>query len=183
MTVDERNEWIANNINFIYKVCSKWKYRYDYEDVCQEAIVGAISALDKVDRDKDEKVIRAYVSKYIDGYVMNNCIKKECPVYVPRHHYDNGVRPEVISLDYELEGEETVGSTYVPYIEPGYDEAETMADLMNCISVMTDTLQRTALMLYEGYTRKEIAEHDHCSSNAIFLRVQQLKSACKSLCA
>lgn len=183
MTVDERNEWLLTNEKFIYKICQKHRGRRDFEDIIQTAFLGAITALDKADKSRGDKALRQYVAHYIDGYVMNNCIKKDCPVYVPRHHYDNGVRLDVLSLDYQYDEKETLENTFIPYIERGYEEAETLADLQNCISVMTDTLQRTALMLYEGYTRKDIAEHDHCSQNAIFLRIQQLKSACKSLCA
>ena len=72
MTVDERNKWIIKNERFIHSVCQKYRYRYDYDDIIQEAFVGAMAALDRIWGDKDDKAIRAYVSAYIDGYVRNN---------------------------------------------------------------------------------------------------------------
>ena len=54
-----------------------------------------------------------------------------------------------------------------------------MTDLQNAISGLSEKLQRTAFMLYEGYSRKDIAEQDHCSQNAIYLRIQDIKRACK----
>ena len=178
MTIEERNKWLLDNMGFIYEVCQKYRCRRDFEDCVQTAFIGAIAALDRIREDADEKEKRGFISRYINGYVLNYCIKTECSVHVPRYAYDIGVRPEVMSMDYEYDDEETFGSIYVPYNEPGYEEAEVLTDLKNCISDLTEKLQRTALMLYEGYTRRDIAEMDHCSQNAIYLRIQELKKAC-----
>ena len=178
MTVDERNKWITENERFIHKVCQKYRYRYDYEDIVQTAFIGAIYALDRVDEDKGDKAIRAYVASYIDGYVSNYWIKLDNLVHIPRYSWDAGVRATVLSIEWEYESEETFESVYLGENEIGYEEAEVMIDLKESIKNLSDKLQKTALMLYEGYTRRDIAEMDHCSQNAIYLRIQELKKAC-----
>lgn len=179
MTVEQRNKWLIENEKFIHKVCQPYRYRYDYEDVVQEAFVGAIMALDRVDESKGEKAVRAFVSTYIDGYVKNNCIKKTSIVHIPRYAVDQGVQVTCLSIEWEYEDEETFESLYLGYNESGYEEAEVMTDLQNAISGLSEKLQRTAFMLYEGYSRKDIAEQDHCSQNAIFLRLKDIQKACK----
>lgn len=179
MTVEQRNKWLIENEKFIHKVCQPYRYRYDYEDVVQEAFVGAAMALDRSDESRGEKAIRQFVAHYIDGYVMNNVIKKACPVHIPRYLYDKGARVDVLSIEWEYEDEETFESLYLGYNEPGYEEAEVLTDLQNAISGLSEKLQKTAFMLYEGYSRKDIAEQDHCSQNAIYLRIQDIKRACK----
>ena len=179
MTIEERNKWLIENENFIYKVCDKWRYRYDFDDICQEAVLGAIIALDRVDETKGDKAVRAFVAGYIEGYVKNNCIKKTSIVHIPRYAVDKGVQVTCLSIEWEYEDEETFESLYLGYNEPGYEEAEVLTDLQNAISGLSEKLQRTAFMLYEGYSRKDIAEQDHCSQNAIYLRIQDIKRACK----
>lgn len=183
MTVDERNKWIIKNNRFIHSVCQKYRYRYDYDDIIQEAYVGAMAALDRIQSDKDEKAIRAYVSAYIDGYVRNNVIKKACTLHIPRYAWDSGVRFSEISIEWEYDGEDSYESMYLPYEETGYEEAEVMADFMSAISKLSEKVQRTAVLLSQGYERKDIAEMDHCSRQAINLRVKALHDAYKQHCA
>jgi RNA polymerase sigma factor (sigma-70 family) len=183
MTVEQRNKWLTENERFVHKVCQPYRYRYDYEDVIQEAFVGAIAALDRVDDDTDEKLIRAYVSSYIDGYVRNNVIKRACAVNIPRYAYDQGVRLAAISIEWEYDSEESYESLYLPYEEHGYEEVDLMNDFMSAISALPEKIQKTALMLADGYERKDVAEVDGCSRQNINLRVKQIQEACKPLYA
>ena len=183
MTVEERNNWIVENERFVHSVCQKYRYRYDYDDIIQEAFVGAMDALDRIDADKDDKLIRAYVSSYIDGYVRNNIIKKACILHIPRYAWDAGVSFNTISIEWEYDGEDSYESMYLPYEETGYEEAEVMTDFMSAISKLSEKVQRTAILLSQGYERKDIAEMDHCSRQAINLRVKALHDAYKQHCA
>lgn len=183
MTVEQRNKWLIENEKFIHKVCQPYRYRYDYEDVTQEAFVGAAIALDRADESKGDKAIRQYVAHYIDGYVKNNIIKKTCSLHIPRHAWDHGVRFATVSIDWEYESEESFESLYLEYDESGYEEAELMTDFRSAISKLPEKVQRTALMLAEGYERKDVAEADGCSKQNINLRVKAIQEACRPLYA
>ena len=180
MTVNERNAWIVENIRFIHAVCQKYRERNDYEDIVQTAILGAIAALDKVDESKGEKAVRAYVAAYVDGYVVNYWIKKSCLVHIPRWAYDNGVRVDCMSIDYEYDDDDTFESLYLGEDEQGYEETEVMTDFKRAISGLSEKVQSTAYRLIEGYTRRDIAEQDGCSQNAVFLRLKGIQQAYRS---
>lgn len=183
MTVEQRNKWLIENEKFIHKVCQPYRYRYDYEDIVQEAFVGAATALDRADESKGDKALRGFVSSYVIGYVKNNCIKKTSIVHIPRYSVDQGVKVTCLSIDWEYEGEDTYESLYLPYEETGYEEAELMTDFRSAISKLPEKVQKTALMLAEGYERKDVAEADGCSKQNINLRVKQIQEACRPLYA
>ena len=177
MTVEERNKWLLDNMGFIYEVCQKYRFRRDYEDCIQTAFIGAIVALDRVREDAEEKEKRGFISRYIDGYVLNHCVKKDCIVHIPRYSYDQGVRLDVMSIEYEYENDETFESMFLPYNDPGYEESEIKTDLFNAIKGLSDKMIKTAAMLLEGYERKDIAQSDGCSRQAINLRVKAIQDA------
>ena len=183
MTVEQRNKWLTENERFVHKVCQQYRYRYDYDDVIQEAFVGAIAALDRVDESRGEKSVRQFVAQYIEGYVRNNVIKKSCAVNIPRYAWDNGVRLAAISIEWEYDSEESYESLYLPYEEHGYEEVDLMNDFMSAISTLPEKIQKTALMLADGYERKDVAEVDGCSRQNINLRVKAIQKACKQLYA
>lgn len=183
MQTEMRNEWIINNTKFIYKVCDKYRYRYDFEDCVQTAFLGAIAALDRADAQMGNKAIRGYVSQYIDGYILNYCIKKDCPITIPRYYRDKGVRLSILSIEWEYESEESFESLYLPYEERGYEEVEVMEDFRRCIKNLPEKVRKTALMIAEGYERKDVAEADGCSKQNINLRVDSIKRACRRLYA
>lgn len=182
MTTIDRNKWLIDNQKLILKICAKWNYRRDYEDILQTAYLGAIAALDKSNDNYNNKALRAFVSSYIDGYVMNYCIKKDCVVGIPRHAWDHGVRVDVISIDYEYEDGD-FEEFYLGETDKGYEEAELMTDFRSAISKLPEKVQKTALMLAEGYERKDAAEVDGCSRQNINLRVKQIQEACRPLYA
>lgn len=183
MTVEQRNKWLIENERFIHKVCQPYRYRYDYEDVIQEAFIGAAIALDRSDESRGEKAIRQFVAHYIDGYVKNNVIKKTCSLHIPRYAWDNGVRFASVSIEWEYESEESFESLFLKQDEVGYEEVEIMADFRSAISKLPEKVQNTAMMLVEGYERKDVAAVDGCTRQNINQRVKQIQEACKPLYA
>jgi RNA polymerase sigma factor (sigma-70 family) len=182
VTVEERNEWIVDNQRLIHKICQKWRYRRDYEDIVQTAFVAAIKALDRSQKGCDDKALRGYISLYIEGHVMNYCIKKDCIVTLPRYYYDKGVRLEVMSIDYEY-NKQDFEELYLSDNENGYEVVDVMTDFENAISGLDDHLKRTARMLAAGYERKDIQKVEKCSQQAISLRIQKIRRQCQKLYA
>lgn len=180
MTVDERNTWIVDNQRLIHKICQKWRYRRDYDDIVQTAFMATIDALDKSKDKCDEKELRAYITAYIEGYVMNYCIKRDSIVDVPRYAYDNGVRVEVMSIDYEYR-DQTFEELYLSSAETGYESVELMADFEWAIKGLKDYLKRTARMLVAGYDRTDIRKMENITQQAIYLRVKDIRRACTCL--
>lgn len=178
MTVNERNKWIIDNQRLIHKICQKWRCRRDYDDIVQTAFIGAIRALDNSDDKYNGKALRGYISAYIEGYVMNYCIKKDCVVTLPRYYYDKGVRLDVMSIDYEYDKQD-FEELYLSDNEPGYEKADVMNDFENAISNLDDHLKRTARMLAAGYERKDIQKVEKCTQQAIYERIKKIRKSCR----
>jgi RNA polymerase sigma factor (sigma-70 family) len=183
MTVEERNAWIVDNIRFIHAACQQWRYREDYEDIIQTAVIGTSYALDRVDESLGDKAVRGYVTAYIEGYVRNYWLKKTSTVYIPRYYVDHGVTVDCLSIEYEYDDGDTFESLYLSSEERGYEEVEVMEDFRRCIKNLPEKVRKTALMIAEGYERKDVAEADGCSKQNINLRVDSIKRACRRLYA
>ena len=146
-------------------------------------MLGAVAALDRVDESKGDKSLRAFVAKYVDGYIRNLWLKRTSIVHIPRWAWDHGARVECLSIEYEYDSENTFESMYLSCEELGYEEVELMTDFKQAISGLPEKMQRTALMLAEGYERSEVAKMDGCSHQAICNRMSQVRHACRKLYA
>lgn len=161
-------------MGFIYTVCKKWKNLPNREDILQTACYATLKALSRVKEDAEEKAIRTYVAKYIDGYVMK-MLKKSCVVSIPEREVKE-VELRIESFDFENDG--LTFEFLKPYIEIGYENVEIMADLDLMTRKMSDKKRKTAYLLMQGYERKDIAKVMGCSIELIRLRT---KDICKCL--
>lgn len=175
MNKEQRNEWIVNNMGFIYTVCKKYKNLPNQEDIIQTACYGALEALSRAKEGADEKAIRSYVARYIDGYVLK-LIKKNSVVSVPLREVKDA-RVIVESLDYEKDG--ITLDFLQPYNETGYEEAEILADLDTAIKKMPEKKRKTAFLLMAGYERSDIAKIMGCTTELIRLRIKDIRKEIK----
>ena len=131
MTKEQRNQWLIDNLKFVYTVCKKWRYMPDYEDILQVGCLATLQALLRVENGTDEKAIRGYVSEYINGTVIRYLDLNKHKLHVP-YQKINEVCLCVDSIDYEYTDGEGKTKTYeeihLADYDNGYDEAETMTD-------------------------------------------------------
>ena len=160
MDRNERNQWVIDNMAFIHTVIRRFKNMSNYEDIAQTACYAAIEALDRCEPNCDEKRLRQYVSKYINGYVIKYCINNNCIVYIP-HHERTKVKLLVDSINYEYyDGErpKTFEELYLGYDEPGFEEAETKVDYERFLGKLKESKRKVVMLMAENGSRKKTAK-------------------------
>ena len=181
METEKRNQWLIDNMKFVFTVCKKFRNRDDYEDVQQTAFMATLDALSRVREGANEKEIRAYVARWIDGVVHRECYIST--FYVPyRDRYK--VKLNVISTDMTFDSEDgtdglTFEEAYLPSTERGYDEVMMKVDFLNKISMLSETIRNRGLLLIDGYSQSEIAKAEGVKPQAIGCSIYKIQDIYK----
>lgn len=161
MTKDERNEWLINNMAFVLTIIKRFKRLSNYEDIAQTACYAALVALDRCEPGVDERQMRQYVAKYINGYVIKFCINNNCLVFIP-HHERGKVDITVHSTDYEYSNDDgsitSFEELYLPEEELGYEEVETKIDFERILGTLKENKRKVVVLMAENESRKITAE-------------------------
>lgn len=183
MEREQRNQWIIDNMKFVFAVCKKWRKRDDYEDILQTAFKAAIIALDRADEDADGKAIRSYVAKYINGIVGRECFNSI--LYIP-HRDREDYTLSVLSIDKEIVTDNSTNpidaeSLWLRTEEHGYDDAIERETYLTTTRHLTDTIRRRGLMLIAGYSQSDVARIEGCAPQAIGCSLNRIKKEYKRM--
>ena len=129
----------------------------DYEDILQVGCEATLKALTRVKDGADDKAVRGYVGKYIEGYVIRYLDYNKHKVHVP-YQLINEVNVLVDSIDYEFSDGEGKTKTYEELFladtETGYEEAEVKVDFDRFTATLKPKYKRAFELMSEVEDQK-----------------------------
>ena len=141
MTLEERNDWIVQNLGLIRFFLRDFRTYGNYEDIIQEGTIGAMVALDRM----EGEVKKEYVRKYVIGYVRHSF---GAIVHVPKHI---NINIEVLSLNYDYDSDRNAADYLVSGYER-YNDVITKVDFENALKHLKPNKREIAEMYSKGFT-------------------------------
>lgn len=144
-----------------FKTYKNYNGKYSFDDIVQEAKIGAIRALRNFDASKNVKLI-THLHNYINFYLSHFTRDDTGLIKIPKAtKVDPSLLPEIIDA-------ETFQNNYVN--ERGacsYNiekEIENKIMIQDCLSILNDKEKNILKMVFvEGYTYNQVAEHYNVS--------------------